>query len=155
MLDQQSRQTVLDEEHLKLLSIGYYISAGFSAAFSFFGLLYMAMGIFFLVISRSHSILDNTGQPPPQLIGSIFTVIGLAIFIFLMTLSILKFISGNHIKKRRSRIFSMVVAGINCLEFPYGTLLSIFTFLVLSRNSVKKLYSEPGADPAGLGFSSL
>lgn len=142
MLDQESRQAVLDEEHLRLLSIGYYISGGLSIAFSFVGLLYMAIGIFLFTVNSSSSAA--AGGPPPQFIGSIMGILGLSIFVFLITMGVLKFISGSHLKKRKGRILSMVVAGVNCLEFPYGTLLSVFTFMVLSRSSVKKLFKEPG-----------
>lgn len=37
MLDTQARQQILDEEHLRLLSIFYYVSAGTTAFFSLFG----------------------------------------------------------------------------------------------------------------------
>jgi hypothetical protein len=39
-----NRQSIIDEEHLKLLSLGYMISAATSAFFSLFGLMYVAMG---------------------------------------------------------------------------------------------------------------
>jgi len=29
--------------------------------------------------------------------------------------------------------FSLVVAGLNCLQFPFGTVLGVFTFVVLLR----------------------
>jgi hypothetical protein len=145
MFDHEDRQAVLDEEHLRLLSIGYYISGGFSIVFSLLGFLYMAIGIFFLMISRSSTIA--VGEPPPQFIGSILAIMGLAVFLFLIVMGVLKLVSGSHIKKRKSRILCMVVAGVNCLEFPYGTLLSIFTFLVLNRSSVKKLFVESGTPP--------
>jgi hypothetical protein len=37
----------------------------------------------------------------------------------------------------------MVVAGLNCAQMPLGTVLGVFTLMVLSRESVKSLYSEP------------
>jgi hypothetical protein len=33
-----------------------------------------------------------------------------------------------------------VVAGINCLHIPLGTVLGIFTIVVLCRESVRELY---------------
>jgi hypothetical protein len=36
----------------------------------------------------------------------------------------------------------MVIAGINCLSFPFGTALGIFTLIVLSRESVQALYKS-------------
>jgi hypothetical protein len=42
----------------------------------------------------------------------------------------------------------MVIAGIGCLEIPYGTVLGVFSFLVLGRDSVVPLFSpRPPVDP--------
>jgi hypothetical protein len=35
----------------------------------------------------------------------------------------------------------MVIAGIGCLEIPYGTVLGVFSFLVLGLDSVVPLFS--------------
>jgi hypothetical protein len=149
MIDQDDRLAILDDEHLRLLSIGYYISGGLSLLFALIGFLYMAViGIFIFGMSRSP--IFTTGEPPPQFVGYVFAIIGFAFLLFVIFMSILKFVSGSHLKKRKSRILCMIVAGVNCLEFPYGTLLSIFTFLVLSRSSVKKLFMEPGTQPPHL-----
>ena len=45
-------------------------------------------------------------------------------------------IAGRMMAKRRRRMFCLIVAAISCLFFPLGTLLGIFTILVLSRPSV-------------------
>jgi hypothetical protein len=37
-------------------------------------------------------------------------------------------------------MFSLVIAGVNCASFPLGTLLGVFTFIVLLRASVRSLY---------------
>jgi hypothetical protein len=65
------------------------------------------------------------------------------IFLILIAMAILKLLTAQYIKRRRSRAFCMVVAAISCLEIPYGTLLGVFTFLVLGRNSVRGLFEPP------------
>ena len=45
MFDDGSRQSLLDDEHLRLLALGYQIEGGVSACFSLFGLLYVVMGV--------------------------------------------------------------------------------------------------------------
>jgi len=37
-------------------------------------------------------------------------------------------------------MFSLIIAGINCVQFPFGTVLGVFTFVVLLRDSVRELY---------------
>jgi hypothetical protein len=60
-------------------------------------------------------------------------------------LGILTIVSGRLISLRRRRTFSLVVAGINCASFPFGTVLGVFTFIVLARPSVRALYPPRGA----------
>jgi hypothetical protein len=69
---------------------------------------------------------------------------GCAVFVG-WTLGILTIVSGRLISLRRRRTFSLVVAGINCASFPFGTVLGVFTFIVLARPSVRALYPPRGA----------
>jgi hypothetical protein len=146
MTDETLRQTTIDEEHLKLLSIGYLVSAGIAALFSLFGLLYVFLGVVIGVTSTETA--KKAGQaPPPAFVGWLFGIIGLVLFLLLIAMALLKFQTARCIKRRRSRAFCIVVAAISCLEIPYGTLLGVFTFLVLGRNSVKSLFEPRIASP--------
>ena len=53
---------------------------------------------------------------------------------------LLNLISGLYIRVRRHRTFSIIVGGINCLHMPLGTMLGVFTIVVLMRDSVRELY---------------
>lgn len=53
------------------------------------------------------------------------------------------FISGRCLARRRNRLFSFVMAAFLCMFMPFGTVLGIFTIIVLSRESVKRLYESP------------
>jgi hypothetical protein len=52
--------------------------------------------------------------------------------------------------KRRGRVFSFVVAAILCLFMPFGSVLGIFTIIVLNRLSVRQLYEMESATPRAL-----
>ena len=141
MADKNMRQQIADEEHLRLLYIGYLISAGMNAFFSLFGLVYVFLGVMMGVIfSVDSGTAGHTGDAPPAFIGWFFGIIGLGIFLFLIAMAVLKFMAAFRIKQRRSRVFCMVVAGITCLGIPYGLLLGVCTFIVLERASVKRLF---------------
>jgi tryptophan-rich sensory protein len=84
-------------------------------------------------------------QSPPPAFGWIFGIIGLTLFLLMVGVAILKFRAAQCIKHRRSRTFCMVTAAISCLEFPYGIVLGVFTFLVLGRSSIKDLFEPPQA----------
>ena len=147
---EETRQSIIDEEHLKMLSVGYVVSAGVCAFFSLFGLLYVVIGI---MMSATLSHLPATAakqvqEPPPAFIGWIFASIGLALFLFSMGMAAAKFRAAWCIKHRKGRVFCMVVAGVSCLEFPYGTALGVLSFIILGRDSVIQLFApNPAADP--------
>jgi hypothetical protein len=44
-MDESTRQSVLDEEHLRLLRIAHFVQGGITVFFSLFGLMYVFMGI--------------------------------------------------------------------------------------------------------------
>jgi uncharacterized membrane protein YoaK (UPF0700 family) len=136
VIDDSVRQSVIDEEHLKLLSLGYMISAGISAAFALFGLIYVFMGAMFGLIARMPA--SQQGEPPPPFVGWFLTAFGVAFFIVFVALALLKYKVATSIKQRRSRTFCLVIAAISCLEMPYGTVLGVFTFIVLGRDSVAR-----------------
>jgi hypothetical protein len=52
--------------------------------------------------------------------------------------AVINLITGFFIRARRHRIFSLVVAAINCLHMPMGTALGVFTIMVLTRDSVRQ-----------------
>ena len=136
------RQAIIDQEHLKLLSMAYLVSAGMNALFSLLGLLYAFMGVFISAAIARGPATPQQG-PPPEIMGWIFGLIGLIMFLFMMTLSVLKILASQRLKQRRWRIFCMVVAGLGCLGVPYGTLIGVFTFMVLARPSVARLFEVP------------
>jgi hypothetical protein len=142
MADKNMRQQIVDEVHLKLLYIGYLISACMNAFFSLFGLIYVVLGVIMGVIfSVDSGIAGHASDAPPAFMAWIFGVIGFGIFLFLIAMAILKFMAAFRLKHRRSRVFCMVVAGITCLGVPYGLLLGVCTFIVLERPSIKRLFT--------------
>lgn len=141
MPENELRQTIVDQEHLKLLSMAYLVSAGLNAFFSLFGLAYALFGMFVLT-AIAHGPGSPTQGPPAELVAWMFGLVGAGIFMLMVTLGVLKFLVYQRLKQRRSRVFCMIVAGFSCLGVPYGTLLGIFTFSVLARPSVAQLFQE-------------
>ena len=133
-----------DEEHLRLLASFHYIVAGLGALFSCFPLFYTAMGIFFVVMSHRGAMKPNEG-PPPEFVGWIFIVFGSVLFLIGSTLMICILITGRSIARRKHYWFSFVVACVECIFMPFGTVLGVFTIIVLTRESVKRLFLDDGA----------
>jgi hypothetical protein len=141
MSEQDHRQTIVDEEHLKLLAIGYWVAGGMAALFSFFGLFYVCVGAMVAVsFAKIPAASLQPNQRPPAFMPWIFVGIGLAIFLTAATFAAMRFWTAVCLRRRTSRTFCLVVAALSCLEFPYGTTLGVFTFIVLGRPSVIQLF---------------
>jgi hypothetical protein len=138
-----------DGEHLRLLAIFHYIVAGLAALFSFFPLLYTAIGSF-LVVAAHHATAKPGHEPPPEFIGWFFIAFGAAFFLLGVAMAILILMAGRSIAQRGRYGLAFVVACVECLFMPFGTTLGVFTIIVLSRESVKKLFGVDGtpATPA-------
>jgi hypothetical protein len=133
-----------DSEHLRLLAIFHYIVGGLAALFSFFPLLYTAMGAFF-IWAANHPNPKQTGEPPPEFLGWIFIGCGSFFFLLGLTMAICILIAGRSLAMRKRYMFAFVVACVGCIFMPFGTVLGVFTIIALSRESVKALFPSAPA----------
>lgn len=76
----------------------------------------------------------------PKEMKAFFVGFYIVIGVLILTASVCNVLSGVFIRKRKHRIFSMVIAGLNCLQIPFGTALGVFTLIVLARPSVRSAY---------------
>jgi hypothetical protein len=129
-----------DREHLKLLSIFHFVFGGLALA---------GIGFLFVHYFIMHTAFSNPdmwkSQPkamPPKAFLDAFIwfcpFMGLMLLIGLVR----NVLSGLFRCQKTNRLFSLIVAGLNCVQIPFGTALGVFTILVLSRDSVRQLYSE-------------
>jgi hypothetical protein len=125
-----------DEQHLKILSIFHYVVGGITALFACLPVFHLMMGLTFLA--------GGFGAPdeefPMRLFGLMFTLIPAAIIVTGWALAICIVVAGYFLSTRQKYMFCLVVAGVECIFMPFGTVLGIFTILVLVRPSVKALF---------------
>jgi hypothetical protein len=129
-----------DKEHLQLLAIFHYVFAGLAALFSFFPLLYTTVGAMFIFAAR-HGTAKPGEDLPPEFLGWIFAVLGSLLFLMGIAMAICILIAGRSLALRKRYSFALVLACIECLFVPFGTILGVFTIVVLSRESVRGLFS--------------
>ena len=141
-MTEEEKQTLLDDEHLRLLRIGYFVAAGADTLFALFPLIYVVIGI---VMAVSLPGSRRPGEPGPAMVGFFLVFIGLLISLFLGAQAVLKFLTARALERRRSRTLCMITGGLSCLQLPWGAMLGIFTFMLLSRPSVRELFN-PTAD---------
>jgi len=130
--------TPQDDEHLKLLAIFHYVLGGLAFLASLIGVLYVVMG---LALFRHPMVHQQTA--PPFHPGTVLVVMGLVVALLCIALGVCKILAGRWITARKNRTFCLVIAGIECLGFPLGTALGIFSFVVLLRPSVAAMFERP------------
>lgn len=139
-MNQQMNQ---DLDHLKTLSICHYVLAGLCIFPMLYGLFFIVIGLF--VGTLFSSIPHKVGEPSPEIIGGFvggfYAILGLIIFGVALTFGILLYKSGRNLTSRASHTFSFVIACICCICFPLGTILGVFTIIVLTKDSVKALFN--------------
>jgi len=141
VVTEQERQSILDEEHLKLLSIGYWVWGAIMGAYSLF------MAAYFLFIGFFFAAIPTGSDAPPAFFRWIFVAIAVVVLCIAGTISGLQIANGFWIRRRTHRVASMVLAGFSCMSVPIGTMLGVFSFIVFARPSVRALYGEPALTP--------
>jgi heme/copper-type cytochrome/quinol oxidase subunit 3 len=134
-----------DREHLRLLSIFHFVNTGLAG----FGLLFTAFH--YAMMSRvfaNPAMWHGHPNPPPQ--GFFDMFIWLYVFMAVMMLvgGSLNLMVALRLRQRRSRMLCQIVSGLNCLQMPLGTLLGVFTLLVLGRDSVREAFDGMPAPSA-------
>ena len=125
-----------DSEHLKLLSIFHFVVAGMAALFACIPFIH-----FFIGLAMVTGTLPDTG-PEVQPIG-IFLIVFAGLFILAgWTLAVLIAYAGRSLQTRRRYTYCLVMAGVECIFMPFGTVLGVFTIIVLMRDSVKELFGR-------------
>jgi hypothetical protein len=130
-----------DESHLKLLSIFHYVLAGMSALFSSLFLMHFFMGLAML----SGAFGEHGKNDPPRAVGLLFMALGGAAVLLGWSFAGALIVAGRSLTRHKRYTFCLVVAALMCvLCNPLGTVLGVFTIIVLMRPEVKPLF---GAEP--------
>lgn len=123
-----------DREHLKLLSIFHYVAAGMLALMACIPFIH-----FFIGLALATGSIEGS-DPEARTIGFVFMAFALG-FIFLgWTLAALMAFAGRSLAQRKRYTFCLIMGGVECLFMPVGTVLGVFTIIVLVRDSVKELF---------------
>jgi hypothetical protein len=131
------RQT--DLQHLKLLSIFYYVFAGLQALGVCGGAFYVLIGGA-MTAAPVHS--NDPNAPPPGLIGGMMMGMGGCIALFCIIWAAVTAYAGMCLGKQQRRTYCLVAAALTCISVPLGTVLGIFTFIVLARPSVMAIFRQ-------------
>jgi hypothetical protein len=128
--------TPADSEHLKLLSIFHYVVGGMAGLFACIPIIHLVIGLVLLFAPEKM----GPGAPPPRFIGMFLVAIALFIILTGWVFAILVFICGRFLALQRHYMFCLVMACVECTFMPFGTVLGVFTILVLARPTAKQLF---------------
>lgn len=139
-----------DRGHLRLLTTLHWLWAGLS------GLCCCGGGAGLVVFGIAvPGILEKAARPgqspPPAELGRFASVIYLAeggvALVAGIVYVILGVLTARFLAARRNRTFCVVAAAIECMAFPVGTALGVWTLVVLCRPAVAESFdrARPGA----------
>ena len=116
------------EKHVNLIAI-LWIALG---AITFFG------GLVAFFVLFGISFMPDMGYEAPVILRTV----GIGVAIFLFILSIPKVIAGIGLMKKKEwgRILTLIVAFLSILNFPLGTALAIYSFVILIKDESVQLF---------------
>jgi hypothetical protein len=128
-----------DLEHLKLLAIFHYVAAGMAALFACIPFIHFFMGL-----ALATGAFPDT-NPEARTMGVVIMVIAGLIILAGWTFAAFVAFAGRSLQTRSRYTFCLVMAGVECIFMAVGTVLGVFTIIVLIRDSVKELFGRPDA----------
>ncbi len=149
-ISDQSEAVIITRERLRFLAVGYYVRGGVIIVFSSFLLFYVIMLSAFSFIPESKwnpsptptpsvsafTLPTTTPHPsnseaPPAIFFRIIAGVISGIMLLGWSFGALTLYAGRSIQKRKRKALIYVMAAFNCMFIPYGTLLGVFTFIIL------------------------
>jgi hypothetical protein len=126
-----------DAEHLRLLSIFHFVVGGLAALVS----LLPAMHLFIGVAMVTGRFDEGPNQTEARLFGWFFIVLASAMIVAGLAFAVSMILAGRFLARRVYYTFCLVVAALECVFVPFGTVLGVFTIVVLQRPEVKEMFS--------------
>jgi hypothetical protein len=136
--------TAEDEQQLKLLSIFHYVMAGLMALMGCLPIVHFLVGGALLFAPLASGNAESGA--PSAVVGGVFMAIAGMVMISIWTVAVCIAMAGRFLAQRRRRLFCMIVAGVTAaMCAPLGTVLGVFTIIVLQRPSVTQAFDSAAA----------
>jgi hypothetical protein len=82
----------------------------------------------------------------PAVAGWMFFAMGIGLMIVGLVAAGLVLYAGRCIQLRKNHLFILIVAGFECMMVPVGTVLGVFTIIILMRDTVKPLFTSSDSE---------
>lgn len=136
-MDKEQRNTLL------LVSSIFQYIIGFLLLFiSCLPLLYVVIGSL-MVIAGFHPPGNTRGSEtmPFFVVGGVFLTIGGILCTIGLILSICVLTCARRLYKKRKYVYCLTIAAIECLFFPFGTIIGTLTIVLLANHDVKESFN--------------
>jgi hypothetical protein len=127
-----------DRQHLRLLSIFHYIVAGLAALFACIPFIH-----FFIGLAMVAGWMEGA-DPMARGFGIFFMILSAVFILSGWAFAVCLALAGRFLGQYRRHTYCLVMAAVGCIFIPFGTVLGIFTIMVLMRDSVKTLFERSG-----------
>jgi len=135
----------VDQDRLKLLEWAYYLSGGATILFACLPLIHFTI---FLFLGLHPHAFDSVGsgshqkvETPPAALFLLFAGVIGVIIVLGWIFGVMQIVAARSIRHRRNSLLVKIVAGAECIFFPWGTLIGVLTFIVMERPSVKAVFA--------------
>ena len=129
-------QATPTDEHLRLLSVFHYAWAGCGI----FGLAFIALHYSFMSAIMDPARMAESGKPPPPEMMQMMQLMYVGFALYGITTMVLNVLAAMSIRARSNWTFCMIVAGINCISVPLGTVLGVFTLVLLGKDAAREKF---------------
>jgi hypothetical protein len=129
-----------DADRLRVLVICHYLLAGLTALCSF---------PFLIVPLVLASLGTSLGAGPHQdlpadLVAQLVRYVMWSAFLMTWVHAGVIAYIGRCLARRKRYLLCLIFSGLNATMVPLGTILGVFTIVILARPSVKALFTAPG-----------
>ena len=133
-----------EAQQLDLLAVFHYVVGEFTALFACFPFIHVSLGA--LVMSGKL----NGPEPAARAVGLIVVIIGSFFILCGWALAAAILVAGRKLKQRKSRTYCLVIGALECMLMPFGTVLGVFTLILLMKDSTRALFAGGAPAPAGV-----
>ncbi len=128
------------KDKFTVLSVFHFLIGGVSLLMSFVPVIYLIIG-FILVIAPGGLEAGNSEE---QTVTGWFFILGATLIIIVgLCIAAATIFAGVQMNRLRNYNFCFAVAVLECLFFPFGTILGVITLIMLSKAESKQAFGKP------------
>ena len=127
-------------QNLRTLGVFYYVVAALAAMIALIPMIHLTIGSVLLVVS----LINPKAMLPLTFVGGVFVLVASFLILLGAAFGTCLFLAGRFLRQTRHYHFCLVMGGVACVFFPWGTVLGVFTLVLLSKEEVRALFSTGG-----------